>query len=190
MDDSLTKIRHDRSRKDFPFLKLEDDEYVEFAFSRAKTFLFLMYGGLTVGLAVILLAFLLVLFRQSALDEMGRNFLYIILTTLLMVVLIASSFVAMLYRGNRLFVTNKHAIQLTMKSPVSKSENIIDLVSIEDASYSQSGIVQTLCHFGTFRLSTIGDETTYTFPFVTVSSNELKAVSKLLTEAKKADKKD
>lgn len=190
MDDGLAKIRHDRSRKDFPFLKLEDDEYVEFAFSRAKTFLFLMYGGLTIGLGAILLAFLLVLFRQSALDEMGRNFLYIILTTLLVVVLVASSFVAMLYRGNRLFVTNKHAIQLTMKSPVSRSENIIDLISIEDASYSQSGIVQTICHYGTFRLATVGDETTYTFPYASVSSNELKAVSKLLTEAKKAKKED
>ena len=36
MDEGLGKIRHDRSVKDFPFLKLEDDEYVEFAFKRAK----------------------------------------------------------------------------------------------------------------------------------------------------------
>ena len=35
MDEGLAKIRHDRSKKDFPFLKLDDDEYVEFAFSRA-----------------------------------------------------------------------------------------------------------------------------------------------------------
>ena len=34
MDEGLVKIRNARSRKDFPFLKLEDDEYVEFAFKR------------------------------------------------------------------------------------------------------------------------------------------------------------
>ena len=33
MDNNLAKIRHERSVKDFPGLKLEDDEYVEFAFS-------------------------------------------------------------------------------------------------------------------------------------------------------------
>ena len=32
MDEGLAKIRHARSTKDFPYLKLEDDEYVEFAF--------------------------------------------------------------------------------------------------------------------------------------------------------------
>ena len=36
MDKALAKVRHERSKKDFPFLKLEEDEYVEFAFSRAR----------------------------------------------------------------------------------------------------------------------------------------------------------
>ena len=33
MEESLTKIRHDRSKKDFPEMKLDDDEYVEFLYS-------------------------------------------------------------------------------------------------------------------------------------------------------------
>ena len=59
MDESLAKIRHERSKKDFPGLRLEDDEYVEFAFKRAKICLFLIFGGVGLGLAVVLLAFLL-----------------------------------------------------------------------------------------------------------------------------------
>ena len=42
MDESLAKIRHERSKKDFPKLKLEDDEYVEFAFLRAKVCLLMI----------------------------------------------------------------------------------------------------------------------------------------------------
>ena len=36
MDENLAKIRHERSKKDFPGLRLDEDEYVEFAFRRAK----------------------------------------------------------------------------------------------------------------------------------------------------------
>ena len=78
MDESLAKIRHERSVKDFPGLRLEDDEYVEFAFSRAKICLLMIFMGTGFGLALILLAFLLVLMGQSMIDEMGQNFLFII----------------------------------------------------------------------------------------------------------------
>jgi hypothetical protein len=82
MDESLVKIRHARSKKDFPSLKLEDDEYVEFAFRRSRLCLMAIFGGVAAGLVVILLAFLIVLLGQNSLDEMGRNFMYIILTCL------------------------------------------------------------------------------------------------------------
>jgi hypothetical protein len=83
-----------------------------------------------------------------------------------------------------MIITNKHVIQMVMKSPVATSVNIIDLQSIEDASFHQSGLLQKLFRYGTLRLSTIGDETTYTFPYSDVSPSELKAISKLITEAK------
>ena len=50
--------------------------------------------------------------------------------------------------------------------------------------------MQKIFGYGTFRLSTIGDETTYTFPFSDVTSEELRAVSKLITEAKAKRKKE
>ena len=78
MDDNLVKIRHARSKKDFPFLKLEDDEWVEFSFRRSWLCLMAIFGGVAVGLVVILLAFLLISLGVGGLDEMGRNFLYII----------------------------------------------------------------------------------------------------------------
>ena len=189
MDEGLAKIRHERSVKDFPFLELEDNEYVEYAFKRAKIWLQLILGGLAAGLIFILLAFLLVLMGKDSLDETGISFLYIILGALLFSVFLVGLFTLMLYRGNKLFVTNKHVIQMTMSSPMANSVNMIDLSSIEDTSFSQNGIMQKIFGYGTFRLSTVGDETTYTFKKSDITSEELRSVSKLVTKAKAADDK-
>lgn len=188
MDESLAKIRHERSKKDFPGLNLDDGEYVEFAFRRSRACLILIFGALFVSLVIILLAFLLSLMGASLLDEMGRNFLFIILSALLVAAILIAAFTIMIYCGNQLFITNKHAIQKIMDSPVSKSINTIDLSSIEDVSYQQKGILPSLFRYGTLRLSTVGDETTYTFKYSDISPEDLKAVTKLVTSAKKPHK--
>lgn len=185
MDGSLAKIRHDRSKKDFPGLKLEDDEYVEFFFRRARVCLKLIWGGTFVGLVIILLAFLLVLMGQTMIDEMGKNFLFIILATLLAATVVIWLVALKLYNGNKLYITNKRVMQMVMASPVITSINIIDLSSVEDASFRQENILQKLFKYGTLRLATVGDETTYTFKYSDISPEELKEVSKLITSVKK-----
>lgn len=189
MDESLTKIRHERSKKDFPFLNLEEDEYVEIAFKRARICLLLILGGTGLATIIILLALLLVLLGQSILDDMGRNFVFVILFSLLAATFIIAIFASIIYRGNKLFITNRRAIQMVMDSPVSSSVNIIDLPSIEDASFHKKGLLQTMLNYGTFRLATVGDETTYTFKYSDASPEEIKIVTKLITSAKKSPKK-
>ncbi len=189
MDESLTKIRHERSKKDFPFLNLEEDEYVEIAFRRARVCLFLILGGTAFATIVILFALLLILLGQSMLDDMGRNFVFVILFSLLAATFIIAIFASIIYRGNKLFITNHRAIQMVMDSPVSSSVNIIDLPSIEDASFHKKGLLQTMLNYGTFRLATVGDETTYTFKYSDASPEEIKVVTKLITNAKKSSKK-
>lgn len=188
MDENLLKIRHERSKKDFPGLKLEEDEYVEFAFKRAKICLWMIIFGTALGVILALLAFLLTLLGQDMIDEMGKNFLFIILAALLTAAVVIGLIALTVYNGNRLYITNKHVIQLLMTSLVSSSENMIDLPSVEDASFRQEGLIQKLFHFGTLRLATVGDETTYTFKYSDISSEELRAVSKLITDAKKSHK--
>lgn len=189
MDENLAKIRHARSKKDFPFLKLEENEYVEYAFSRAKVCLFMIFGGVVAGIVAILAGFLVVLFGAD-IDPIGKKFVFIIFVCLVVAAVMIGVVALMVYRGNRLFITNKHAIQMVMKSPVATSMNMIDLPSIEDASFHQNGLTQKLLRYGTFRLSTIGDETTYTFTYSDVTPEELKAVSELITKAKEELRKD
>ena len=185
MDESLSKIRHERSKRDFPGLKLDEGEYVEFFFKRAKVCLYAIWGGVFCGLVMILLGFLLVLLGQSMIDEMGRNFMFILLAALLAAALIIGLLALKIYNGNKLYIKNRHVTQMVMNSPVSTSINIIDLISVEDASFRQTNILQKLLHYGTFRLSTVGDETTYTFPYSDIKPEELRAVTELITNAKK-----
>ena len=188
MDKSLLKIRHERSLKDFPELKLDDDEYVEFAFQRAKVCLWLILGAVFTSLVIVLLAFLLTLMGQAMLDVPGRNFLFIILFALLASAVVIGVIALMIYRGNQLYITNKHVIQRVMISPVVHSVNVIDLSSVEDASFHKNGLLPSLFDYGTLRLATVGDETTYTFKYSDISSEDLNAVTKIITEAKKEEK--
>lgn len=191
MDEGLVKIRHARSKKDFPFLELEDNEYVEFAFSRAKFCLVMIFGGVTIGLVLLLMAFLMALSQPAGiLGDTGRQFAFIILACLIVADLLIGVVALVVYRGNRLFVTNEHVIQTVMKSPVATSVNVIDLPSIEDVSFHQDGLTQRIFRYGTFRLSTIGDETTYTFAYSDVAPEDLRAVSKIITEAKEKKRKE
>ncbi len=189
MDKSLIKVRHDRSKKDFPGLKLEDDEYVEFAIKRAKICLMMIWGGTAFGLILVLVGFLFVLMGQNMIDAMGLNFLFIILAALLAAALIMGVVASMIYHGNRLFITNKHVIQITMNSLTSNSVNVIDLSSVEDASFRQNSLIEKIFNYGTLRLATVGDETTYTFKYSDVNGEDLKEITKLISDAKKEDKK-
>ncbi len=184
MDENLAKIRHERSKRDFPGLKLEDGEYVEYFFKRAKICLWMIWGATFIGLVLILLAFLIVLMNQTVIDEMGKNFLFIILFALLATALIIWMIALKIYNGNKLYITNRHAIQMVMNSPVSTSINIINLKSVEDASFRQTNFMQKMFHYGTFRLATVGEETTYTFPYSDISPKELRGVTELISAAK------
>lgn len=190
MDESLVKIRHERSKKDFPGVSFRDGEYVEYVFLRAKACLWGILIATFCGLVLLLLAFLFIVLEQDHLDDMGRRFLFIILFALLSSAIIISWVSVRVHRGNRLFITNQRAIQLVMNTLVSSSVNVIDLSSIEDASFRQDTILQRIFHYGTLRLATVGDETTYTFKYSDITPEELKGVSKLISAAKKSTRRN
>ena len=77
------------------------------------------------------------------------------------------------YMQNRFFLTNESVIQEIQISLFSKREQTVSLMNIEDSSYSQKGILQTLFNYGSIRLSTEGDETTYRFNYVADPKNQV-----------------
>ena len=71
-----------------------------------------------------------------------------------------------IYTNNKFFLTNESVIQEIQTGIFSKHEQTVNLSNIEDASYTQNGIIQQMFDYGSIRLSTEGDETTYRFSYV------------------------
>ncbi len=80
------------------------------------------------------------------------------------------------YMRNTFYLTNESVIQEIQHGVFSKHEQTVSLGSIEDASYRQFGIWQSMFNYGTIRLSTEGEETTYKFQYV---SNPKKQIAVL-----------
>ena len=188
MTTGLDAIRHKRSMKDFPKLKLEDDEYVELAISRSKLCLILVWGAEVVT-AVILAVILMLIMGSGGGDEaLGlnistRSFLCGIVSFVYLVLFATGVVGTIISNRNKMFVTNKRVIQIVCSSLFSQSTNVIDLSQIEDASFKQNGAFEFLFRLGTIRLATVGDETTYTFKYVSTPTDELETISHLVNKA-------
>lgn len=165
-----TKKRHERSGRLYPFLNLSDNEYVISAVRRHPIGLIIPF---TVG-TLLLAAALTILSNYAAiveaLDIQGQlaQASIIAIPILLFCVLIGlGMFIAYyVYVNNKFFLTNESVIQEIQVTLFSRHEQTVSLGSIEDASYYQQGILQHIIGYGSIRLSTEGDETTYHFTYV------------------------
>ena len=188
MKSSLARIRHARSKQDFPFLKLEEHEYIELLITRSKKGLVLIWVGALLGMVILGVALALVInaiTRGVVLNPQSMTYFWLFLGGLYAILILSALISSKVYLANKFFVTNKRVIYYAQDSLFAKSANIIELSRIEDVSYKQSGLLDHLFSFGTLRLSTVGDETTYTFPFVDTPDDELELIAHLLHKTKK-----
>jgi hypothetical protein len=70
------------------------------------------------------------------------------------------------YNGNRFYLTNESIFQHVQSSLFTTRTQVVNLINVEDASNDQTGILQQVLNYGTLRLSTQGEETTYHFYYV------------------------
>lgn len=164
------KARHDESQKHFPTLNLTEGEYVIRSMRRHPIGLFI-----PMALGIILLTIALtVLINFDAvslslgLTGVAADASSIVVPILLFCALIGlGMFVAWyVYTSNKFFLTNESVVQEIQTSLFTRHEQTVSLSNIEDASYEQRGIIQNLFNYGSIRLSTEGDETTYRFTYV------------------------
>jgi hypothetical protein len=96
---------------------------------------------------------------------------------LLSVLILIGGYIATyVYRANTFYLTNESVIQNIQMSLFANRQQTVSLGNVEDASYLKTGIIQTIFDYGTIRLSTQGDETTYRFTF---ASDPERQVAKL-----------
>lgn len=166
------KRRHDESVKAFPHLNLSEAEFVINMVQRHPIGLIV-----PVGLAIFivaLIASIMVNFELIITATVGPNMfpmqdagaIYMIGFLMILLVSALSYIYVWVYQNNKFFLTNESVIQEIQVSLFSRHEQTVSLQNIEDASYRQQGILQTMFNYGSIRLSTEGDETTYRFNFV------------------------
>lgn len=167
--------RHLRSVARYPELSLSPGEYVIEVVNRHPIGLLTIWF-ITGFLVVVMLSLLplysvnqpmiadLFLMKESSLPSAA---------TLTTPALILSAFFVLggiiatiVYNGNRFYLTNESVIQHVQFSLFSTKQQVVNLINVEDASSTQRNILEQILNYGTLRLSTQGEETTYEFRFV------------------------
>lgn len=177
--------KHEDSVRRFPSLNLSEGEFVILQIRRHPIGL-LIPTFLTVLSVILFTSFALLVpdfFRTMALAETadfaasleGPVIVVFLLLAFLSIVL--GGITIWIYQKNQFFLTNESVIQELQLSLFSRREQTVSLGSIEDASFRRQGILQHLFNYGTMRLSTEGEETTYRFAFVEDPKAQIAIVS-------------
>lgn len=164
------KARHDESMAAFPQLNLSEAEYVVSAVRRHPIGLFAPVAFIIFFFALILSTIInypLIVESLGVMDPPPFEGAAAVGLLLLALVGIGGYIVVWVYLNNKFFLTNESVIQEIQTSIFSKHEQTVSLANIEDASFYQQGILQSMFNYGSIRLSTEGDETTYRFSYVT-----------------------
>lgn len=174
------KERHEQSRQQYPSLNLSPGEFIISAVRRHPIGLFA-----PVAITIFLIAvFASVLINFPLISE-ALGFAGsvesgpLLLIGFLMIVLFAiGGYIAVwVYLNNRFFLTNESVIQELQMSLFARKEQTVSLANIEDASFDQHGIIQMLFNYGSIRLSTEGDETTYRFTYVSNPKKQIELLN-------------
>jgi len=160
---------HETSKKKYPYLNLSKGEYVLSAVKRHPIGILKIWGiGLVLVAAFMAMYFALFMGPNATGELQGIAGIAAAVMAIMLLFILAGVFVAtFVYNANRFYLTNESVIQEIQTSLFSKHEQTVSLSNIEDASYRQGGILPALLNYGTIRLSTEGDETTYRFSYVT-----------------------
>lgn len=166
-DPQTIKARHDRSVKKYPEITVDEDEYVVLSMRRHSLGYLLNIIFSSIIAVFLISAWIIICFMPNPLP-IPANFkpqLSIIFGSITLLLILLTYVNYVVYRANRIVITNERAIQWISTTIMSQKKQVINLESIEDISYSRDGILQHLFDYGTVKLSTVGDESTYTFAF-------------------------
>lgn len=159
---------HEKSMSAYPHLNLSEGEFVVLDVKRHPIGLLLPVAATSIVLFV-LMALLIVYpadTASSALSLPSYGTAALVIFLMMALVGIGGAIAVWVYLQNQFYMTNESVIQEIQHSLFSRHEQTVSLGSIEDASFKQSGILQTALNYGTVRLSTEGEETTYRFSYV------------------------
>lgn len=185
-DPAVIAARHQEAARRYPDVNLDSDEYVVVSIKRHS---FGVFGIIISSM----LSFIIVASIWITISIMPNNLnLTLAMKTniaLASLALLALSVVSAMighsiYKNNKFIITNERVVQWIVSGLFNQKKQTINLEAIEDISFSQTGFLQHLIGFGTVRLSTIGEESTYTFTFVPQPNKYAELLGDLVENAK------
>lgn len=186
ISDELKK-KHEKSVQQYPNLNLSEGEYVILDIKRHPIGM-LIPAIVSIFFVVIIMIFVLFypsIARDSILPIMPSvTDIFGVAMLLIGLVVLGGAVALWIYLQNQFFMTNESVIQEIQESLFSRREQTVSLGSIEDASFRQSGIIQTIFNYGTIRLSTEGEETTYRFHFVANPREQIAIINNAIEDFK------
>lgn len=179
---------HAASVTKYPELNLSDDEYVIADVERHIIGILVpVFGGILLICLILIATFTYPLLTSHyGVSDSVPNAGVIALAGILLSVIVAGlMYIAVwIYRANRFFLTNESVIQEIQTSLFVKREQTVSLGNIEDASFSQHGILQSLFNYGSIRLSTEGDETTYRMDYIATPRKQIAELTNAVEDFK------
>jgi hypothetical protein len=166
--------KHEKSKADFPQLRLSPGEYVIETVRRHPIGIISIWA--VTGFILLIILGIIPVYTLNQ-EFFARLFLIPVEklmspATLVTPVLIVAAFVTLggiiatiVYNGNRFYLTNESIIQQVQYSLFNTRQQTVNLINVEDASATQNGILEQILNYGTLRLSTQGQETIYHFRF-------------------------
>ena len=185
-DPAVIAARHQEAARRYPDVNLDSDEYVVVSIKRHS---FGVFGIIISSM----LSFIIVASIWITISIMPNNLNLTLAMktniTLASLALLALSVVSAMighsiYKNNKFIITNERVVQWIVSGLFNQKKQTINLEAIEDISFSQTGFLQHLIGFGTVRLRTIGEESTYTFTFVPQPNKYAELLGDLVENAK------
>lgn len=178
---------HDNSKRLYPDLNLSKGEYVIVKLHRHPIGLFAPVAVTTFILSLLVTAWILypVLLEDAIASSLPSYGLFSVMIFCVMALVSLLGYIAVwVYLRNTFYMTNESVIQEIQHSLFSKHEQTVSLGSVEDVSFIQTGVLQVMFNYGTIRLSTEGEETTYRFHFVSNPKHQVAMLNNAVEDFK------
>ena len=159
--------RHQESKNAYPEIDLSEGEYIISVVTRHPIGLIGIWA-VELLITLLLIGAIFYITANSLPGISPGSIASLALALLMMIVLafVVGVMATVVYQSNRFFLTNESVTQHIQFTLFSRKEQTISLGNIEDASFRQRGLLQSVFNYGSIRLSTEGDETTYRFNLV------------------------
>lgn len=171
------KADHERSAYDYPWLDIEEDEYVVIDVLRSKIGRFFIWFGSIGVFALFLIFAILMIFTGKT---PGNEMMALVCIFCAIISLIIGIVLNWIYGRNVLILSNQRVFERVQITPFSYRVQSLELEHVEDVSYDQNGILPMMFNYGSIRMSTVGDEHTYKLTFVNDPTEQIKIVKKVI----------